>query len=372
MKFIFACGGTAGHINPALSVAAGLCARVPDSKILFIGAGRELENRLVPRAGYEIVNIEMSGLRRGFSPEGFAHNLKTLKNLAAANTKASSIIGEFCPDAVVGTGGYICYPVLRTAAKAGIPTFIHESNAVPGLTTKLLSTIVDKVLVAFPGIENQYRKPDRVVFTGTPVREGFAACLEAQSKQEKDRKPLAVSFWGSLGAERMNEMMAEFISLNARGGYFDHIHATGKNGSLEVMRKRLQQLGVPEELPPGIEIREYIDDMQAVMSSADIILCRAGGSTIAELTAIGKPAVLVPSPYVTNDQQVKNAKKVREGGGAVMILEENCSGRELFDTVLSILRDRDKLENMSAAQKALGAPDASDRIAGIIMSYCGN
>ena len=372
MNFLFACGGTAGHINPALSIAAELLRMAPDAKTLFVGAGRELENRLVPRAGHELVNIKMSGLKRSVSPDALLHNVKTMKNLAAAGSQASSIIRGFKPDAVIGTGGYICYPVLRAAARAGIPTFIHESNAVPGLTTKLLSPIVDKVLVAFPGMESQYRKPENVVFTGTPVRDGFAAARDRDTAVPDSpvKKPLVVSFWGSLGAERMNEVMAEFICLNEASKAFDHIHATGRGGSLEVLRKRLDQLDVPEVLTVGIEIREYIDDMPSVMSAADIILCRAGGSTVAELTAVGKPAVLVPSPYVTNDQQVKNAEQVKKAGGAVVIFEKDCTGKILFDTVVSILRDRTRLLSMSAAQEALGVQDAAKRIAELVMAEC--
>lgn len=369
MKFLFACGGTAGHINPALAVAAQLRREIPDAEFLFIGAGREMENRLVPRAGYELVSIRMSGLKRGFSPGDIVHNLATLKNLTAAITRTRGILREFGPDAVIGTGGYICYPVLRTAAKMGVPTFIHESNAVPGLTTKLLSVRADKVLVSFPGLEGEYRRPDRVVFTGTPVRDGFEAPVDGIGAIETQRKPLVVSFWGSLGAERMNEIMTEFIKLNIDSGSFDHIHATGRSGG-ELFEKRLKRLGVWDKLTPGTDIREYIEDMSAVMARADLILCRAGGSTIAELRALGKPAVLVPSPYVTNDQQKENAMQVQKDGGAVMLLEKDCTGSILFDVVSSILRDKAGLDGMAAAQKAFGVPDAASVIAGIILESC--
>ena len=372
MRFLFACGGTAGHINPALSVAAVLQRMAPDVKILFAGAGRELENRLVPRAGYELVNIKMSGLKRSLSPDGIVHNVKTFRNLSAANAHAAAIIREFNPDAVVGTGGYICYPVLKTAAKAGIPTFVHESNAEPGLTTKLLSKNVDRVLVAFPGLEGKYRKPERVIFTGTPVRNDFVVRSGTPERKTNGKDPQVVSFWGSLGAGRMNEIMVDFINLNIRQRQFLHIHAAGNKESLELMRKRLKTLGAPDTLPQGIEVREYIDDMPDVMAEADIVLCRAGGSTIGELTAIGKPAILVPSPYVTNNQQLKNASQVQKAGGAVMIPEKDCTGDILFDTVSSILSDRGRLASMSAAQKALGIPDSAAKIAEIIISYCRN
>ena len=367
MKFLLVCGGTAGHINPALAVAGEIGRIMPDAKILFVGSGRELERRLIPGAGYDLVNIKMSGLKRGFSPGALVYNLKTVKNLALAGAGAGRIIREFKPDAVLGTGGYVCYPVLKKAARMGIPTLIHESNAVPGLTTKLLSASVQKVLVSFLGLENLYKRPERVVFIGTPVRGGFAPV--PGSKQGE--KPLVVSFWGSLGAGRMNEAMAEFIKLNIDARLFDHIHATGggENSVLE-MKGRLESLGAPGDLPRGIEIRRYIDDMPEVMAMADIVLRRAGASTIAELAIMGKPAILVPSPYVTNNHQEENAKQLQKAGGAVMLPEKGCTGKALFDTVASILGDKEKLRNMSEAQKTLAVPGAAAKIVELIISLC--
>ena len=369
MNFLFACGGTAGHINPALAIAEELRKRVPDAGVLFIGADRDMEKRLIPKAGYELVNIKMSGLRRGVSPGDILHNIKTFINLAAAGGETAKIIRQFMPQAVIGTGGYICYPVLKKGAGMGIPTFVHESNAVPGLTTKLLSSIVDRVLVSFPGIEKNYKRPDRVVFTGTPVRGGFEAEKQSLIKKVSNEKPLVLSFWGSLGAEHMNETIADFIKINAICEEFDHIHATGSSSSKKEIKDRLNQIGAPDDLPPGIEIREYIDDMQSAMALADIVLCRAGGSTVAELTAMGKPAVLVPSPYVSNNEQEKNAEQLIKAGGAVMLEEKNCSGEVLYNIVTDILRNGDKLKKMLDAQKALGVPKAAQGIADLIIEF---
>ena len=371
MNFLLVCSGTAGHINPALAIAESLQSVMPDAKILFVGSGRDLENRLIPSAGYNLKNIKMSGLKRGFSPSQIIHNLKTVKNLAMAGSAAARIIREFKPDAVIGTGGYVCYPMLKKASKMGIPTLIHESNAVPGLTTKMLSACVDKVLVSFPDIQNLYKRPERVVFTGTPVRTGFSG--QKKSEQTQRTKPLVVSFWGSLGAARMNEEMAEFIKHNISNGTptFDHIHATGgTQESVTAMLNRLKSLGVTEDLPPGIEIRQYIDDMPTVMASADIVLCRAGASTIAELTVVGKPAILVPSPNVTDNHQEENAKQLQKVGGAVMLLEKDCTGKTLYSAVMEVLRDGDKLKKMSDAQRTLGAPNAAKKIVELIVSSC--
>jgi len=370
MNFLIVCGGTAGHINPALAIAAELRRRMPDVRVLFVGADKDLEKKLVPLAGYHLVNIRMSGLRRGYSADDIKYNINTLRNLTTAGVKAGNLIERFKPDAVIGTGGYICYPVLRRAAQMGIPTVIHGSDAVPGLTTKLLSATVDKVLVSFPGLESQYRRPDRVVFTGTPVRKGFESPPEDAQRHSGGEKPLVVSFWGSLGAERMNEIIAGFIKLNIEGGRFDHLHATGKRGGVEDMKYRLKRLGVEGELPPGIEVREYIDDMAPVMAAADLIVCRAGASTLAELTAMGKPAILIPSPYVTNNHQEENAKQLQKAGGAVMISEKDCTAEALLDTVASLIGDSDRMASMSHAQKDFAAPNATEKIVDLVLELC--
>jgi len=369
MNFLFVCGGTAGHINPALAIAEEARRIEPRAKILFVGAGKELEKKLIPRAGFHLVNIKMSGFRRGLTLKNLAFDINVARALATASVKAEELVTRFKPDAVIGTGGYICYPVIRRAAKLCIPTFIHESNAVPGLTTKLLSASVDKVFVSFPGLEKLYRRPENVVLTGTPVRGGFEHV--PAGKEARGGKPVVVSFWGSLGAERMNEMMTEFIMDNLSTKAFDHIHAAGRSDSADALKSRLKKLGAPDELPPGIEIREYIDDMQSVMERADIVMCRAGGSTIAELTILGKPAVLIPSPYVTNNQQIENATQVEKAGGAVMLREKDCTGQILYDTILSMLNDPNKLKRMSEASKHLGSPDCAANIICIIMERCG-
>ena len=370
MNALFVCGGTAGHINPALAVASELRVREPDAKILFVGAGKDLEKKLIPQAGFHLVNIRMSGLRRGFTPDDILFNMKTFRYLATAGLKTEKLIRRFKPDAVIGTGGYICFPVLKKAAQMGIPTVVHESNAVPGLTTKLLSANVDAVLTSFIGLEGLYRRPERVIFTGTPVRQGFDHTRTYSEKPDRNGKPLVVSFWGSLGAEHMNEMVADFIKRSSESGLFDYIHAAGKNGGLGIIKKRLKQLGVTEGQLSGIEVKEYIDDMQAVMAAADIIICRAGGSTIAELTLMGKPSILIPSPYVTNNQQLENAKQVRKAGGALVINEKDCTGQALFEAVASLLEDKDKLRQMVQAQKSLGAPDAAKKIVDIVFDLC--
>ena len=372
MKFLFVCGGTAGHIKPALAIAGTLRDRMPDAEFLFVGSGRELENRLIPQAGFEIVNISSAGFSRGKSLKSLAANAKSAAKLARGSVQARKIINSFEPDAAIGTGGYVCYPVLRCAAKKGIPTVVHESNALPGMTIKMLSPLVDRVMVAFPDMEKLYKRPDRVIMTGTPVRSGFSTLTKEQAKEKLglSGRPVVVSFWGSLGADHMNDVMADMIAENAREDAFYHIHATGGGEKgLAAMRNRLSERGV-KSLPEHLDLRPYIDDMPMVMTASDVVLCRAGASTLGELTAIGKPAILVPSPYVVDNHQEKNASALDRAGGAVMIKEPDCTGKLLFDAVKKLTADEKKLVEMSENLKRMGSADSAERIADIILSLC--
>jgi UDP-N-acetylglucosamine--N-acetylmuramyl-(pentapeptide) pyrophosphoryl-undecaprenol N-acetylglucosamine transferase len=342
----------------------------PDSEFLFVGTGREMENRLIPAEGYEIKNIKMSGFARGVKPKDFKHNLTTIHNLAESRKDSERIIDEFKPDAVIGTGGYVCYPVLKCAAKHGIPTFMHESNAIPGLTTKMLSGVVDKVMVAFPEVSSYYKKPENVVVTGTPVRGDFLPISrkEAKSRLGVSGKPLVVSFWGSLGADGMNHKMADFIRLNSKSGAMWHIHATG-NGENGVSRmiERLSECGV-YGLPEWEDLRPYIDNMGLVMTAADIVICRAGASTLAEITKVGRASILVPSPNVTNNHQEKNARHLEKEGGAIVVTEDNSSGEQLYNTVIGLLREPNRLAQLEKNAAKLGEPEATKKIVDVILS----
>lgn len=372
MRLLFTCAGTAGHINPAIAVAGYFKKIMPDTEMLFIGSGREMENRLIPMAGFKIINIKSKGFQRGFSPGEILWNIRAAADLFIGTSQAKRTIRRFKPDAVIGTGGYVCYPVLTTAAKMGIPTFIHESNAMPGLTTRMVSDKVSRVMVAFPDMEKNYKCPEKVVFTGTPVRSEFMDMSkeEAKAKLGLAGKKLVVSFWGSLGADIMNGIMADFIEINSERGGFHHIHATGGGEEgLEKMRAELSRRGVTPRQLSNTDLRMYIDNMPTVMTAADIVLCRSGASTIGELTAIGKPSVLVPSPYVVDNHQEKNARSVEDIGGAVMIKEAECTGRLLYDRVSEILKDEKRLESMSRAVKRMGVPDSAERIAREILNF---
>ena len=233
MRIIFACGGTAGHINPALAVAGRIKELMPDSEFLFIGAVGQMESDLVPRAGYKIETVRVRGLSREKTLGGFFHNISAAWHLVRSTIKARKIIKRFKPDVVVGTGGYVCFPVLKAASMLGIPTAVHESNADPGLTTRMLSGIVDTIMLGFEESRKFYKNPEKTVVTGTPVRGEFSAYSKQAAKAELGLpldKPLVVSVWGSLGAENMNEVMCRFIELAGKKPGFTLIHSAGVEG----------------------------------------------------------------------------------------------------------------------------------------------
>ena len=275
MKFLFVCGGSAGHINPALAIAEELRRKSPGSEILFAGADKTLEKRLIPEAGFDLVNIKMSGLRRGFSPGDILHNIKTAWNLFTASFKSAKLLKEYKPAAVIGTGGYICYPVLKKAKQKGIPAYVLEPNAYPGLAVRMLSAVVDKVFVTYKGLEARYKRPEHVVYTGTPLRSEFLLNDPVQDESVQNipgqsEKPLVVSYWGSLGATGMNNKILDFIKRNAKEQRFNHIHATGISSSVEAMKDSLKSMGITNVEPPLIDIREYITDMFSVMKTASV------------------------------------------------------------------------------------------------------
>ena len=363
-RALFTCGGTAGHVNPALAVAQRIREECPDAEFLFVGAERGLERDLLEKAGYPFKSVHVSNFHRSFKLKEIRHNLVSAFNLVRSPAEARRILKEFQPEAVIGTGGYASYPAIKAAAQMGIPTAVHESNMIPGLTTQLLEPIADRIMVGFEACRANYKHPEKVVVTGTPVRGDFFTRTKAEAKRElgvDDGRPLVVSFWGSLGASGMNRQMADFIALEAGKEPFYHIHSAGKSG-FPTIRALLQDRGVTNTDGPSIRLVEYLYNMPLVMRAADLVISRAGASTLSELTALGVPAILVPSPYVTNHHQERNAQALADAGGAVVLLEPECSGQLLFRTVTELLRDAARLERMSAAMASLGIRDATERI----------
>lgn len=369
MNFLFACGGTAGHINPAIAVAGRLKELMPESKFLFVGAKGKMEEDLVPRAGYEIELIEITNIQRSLSPAGIKHNLKTALNVVKSLGASKRIIRDFKPDVVIGTGGYVCFPVLKAAQMMGIPTVLHESNAVPGLTTKMLAGGVDVMMVGFEESVSAYKNSEKVTVTGTPVRGDFRTYSKENAKKELGIDPaekLIVSVWGSLGASRMNEIMADFIADTYKDSDFNLIHAAGRE-RYDTMMERLNSLCPAGCSRQGYDVRPYIYDMSRVMAAADLVVCRAGASTLAELALMGKPCVLVPSPNVTNNHQEKNARVLENAGGAVVLVEAGLTSQKFTETVTELIKDDVRLNDMAEAMKVAAPADATERITDVVL-----
>ncbi len=369
MKFVLTCGGTAGHVNPALAVAGRLRELMPESEFLFLGAEGKMEMDLVPRAGYEIRGLKITNIARGHSLSALMHNLDTAKNVIASEHEARTILKEFRPDAVIGTGGYVCFPVLDAASRLHIPTLVHESNALPGLTTRMLADKVDAILVGFEESRRHYREPEKVSVTGTPVRGEFARYTRESARKELGLDPgesLVVSVWGSLGSGHMNGILTEMLPLLQGQKHFRMIHSVGSRDYREFQRTLAER-----KLDPAacrVDAREYIFDMPQVMAAADLILCRAGASTLAELTYMGKPVLIVPSPNVTDNHQEKNARVLEKAGGAKVFLEGQFDAKSLLAEIERLLQNPEELMSMSKAMASLSVPDATDKIVDKVLS----
>ena len=375
MNVIFTCGGTGGHINPAIAVANILKERQPDVKILFIGAQGHMEEKLVPAAGFELVTLPGSGLSRKLNLAGIKKNVNAIKCVLSAVGKCKKIIREFGADVVVGTGGYASFPALLAGSQLKVPTVVHEANAVPGLTTKMAAAVADRVLVCFEESVKYYKNPDQVEVVGMPVRKEFLFCDRAAARKElgiDDGKSVVVSAFGSQGAKVMNETMADMMPLEQSDGFpFHHIHATGSFGR-EWMPQRVKDNGVDFEKEPMLDIREYIYNMPTVMAAADVVIGRAGSATCNEIAAAGTPCILIPSPNVTNNHQEKNARVLEEAGGAVVVLEKDCTPEKMYELVTGLLADENRRHDMTKALHSLVKSDSAQRICDIVEELAKN
>ena len=374
MNVIFTCGGTAGHINPAIAVAKLLKERHPDAKFLFIGAEGHMEEKLVPQAGFELICLPGSGLSRKLNPAGIKKNIHAVKCVLSAVARCKKIIKEFGADVIVGTGGYASFPALLAGHQMKVPTVVHESNAVPGLTTKMAAQIVDRVLVCFDESKQYYKHPEAVEAVGMPVRKEFFFSEHNQARKElgvEDGKPLVVSTFGSQGARMMNLAMADMFALEQADNFpFHHTHAVGSFG-WGWMPEKMQEKGVDLANSPAIDMREYIYNMPTVMAAADVIIARAGSATCNEIAATGVPCILIPSPNVTNNHQEKNARTLEAAGGAIVVLEKDCTAEKLYGLVKELLADENRRKEMSKALHSLVKLDSAERICAIAEEVAG-
>ena len=360
-RILIATGGTGGHINPALGTAGYIKEKNPSAEIVFVGTADKMEARLVPQAGYELRTIEISGFWRSFSPEAIKHNIGTLSKLLKSSSQAKKIIKDFKPDLVIGFGGYVSGPVLRMAAKMGIPTAIHEQNAFPGVTNKALAGKVDRVMLTAVQAEKHINSKNPCVLTGLPIRGDLLKGDRDFARAELGitDKPLILSMGGSLGAKPVNDAVMGLILNKYKDNDCVFLHATGKNA--EQFKTELEEKGVDLKSNPHVRIVEYID-IPKCLPAADLVIGRSGASTLSELQALGKPSILIPSPYVTENHQFHNAMALVDNGAAEILEEKDLTPDSLTERVNSLLSERSRLEKIGRCAKNMAVLDATQRI----------
>ena len=358
MRVLLTGGGTGGHVYPALAIAETIKKKDPQAEIAFVGTKKGIENKLVTAAGYKLYHVEISGIRRSLSPK----NIKTAYLILTSPHKAKKIIREFAPDIVVGTGGYVSWPLLRAASDMGIPAVVHESNAYPGLAVRKLQKYVDVTLTNFEETAERLDKSYKIVNVGNPMRVRPADMTGSEAKQTLgiDENDFTVlSFGGSLGAEQVNKAMLTVIKdFSMKKGNVTHCHAWG-SAYCEEYTAKAAEAGIEGE---KIRLSEYIYDMPKYMAAADAVICRAGAMTLSELAIMGKPAILIPSPNVTDNHQYKNAKVVADRGGAFLVCEGENINREIVDCLEKLYGDKALREKMSENISAMARHDAGDAI----------
>ena len=367
MRVIIAAGGTGGHINPALAVASKIKECNSEADILFIGTKEKMEAKLVPAAGFPFKSISISGFKRGFSPKDIKENIHTIIKMFVSSFEAKRIITKFEPDIVIGFGGYVSGPVVRAAAKAGIKTAIHEQNAYPGVANKALAKMVDKVMLTVEDAKERMSCKNAPVVTGLPIRPEMLTVDRDFSRAElsvgRDKK-IILSMGGSLGAEAVNKAIVELITKKHKDPSLIFIHSTGQYGLW--VPDKLKEKGVDIENAGNINIREYIDDMARVLSAADLVICRAGASTLTEIQALGKASILIPSPNVTENHQYHNAMSLVKNGAAVLIEEKDLTGERLINEVDNLFKNEDKLKEIGDNAKKMAIIGSLDIIYTVI------
>lgn len=372
LRVLMTGGGTAGHINPALAIAAKIKKEMPDAQILFVGAKGRMETQLVPAAGYKIKTVDVRGFQRRISVKNIGRNISAAYHAVVAGADCKQILKSFEPDIAIGTGGYVSGPILRKAAKMGIPVLVHESNAYPGITVRMLAKYADVIMIAEESARKYLPDNAKVLVTGNPLREEFLLLDKDTARRELglDERPMVLSFGGSLGAERINDAMAGVLAKSAIQGRLQHIHATGHNG-YEDMRKKLQQLGVTDNTP-GIRVLKYINDMARCMAAADLVISRCGAMTLSELPAAGRPSILIPSPNVAENHQYHNAMALVNKGAAVCIVEKQLTTDVLWREIVKITSSPVQMKRMAENASRAAIYDAADRIYDVIINTLKN
>lgn len=366
MKVLIAAGGTGGHVNPALAVAGEIKKRYPDSEICFVGTADRIESKIVPAAGFPLKTIEISGFKRGFSVSDIKANVKTVVRLLKSSGSVKKIINEFNPDVAVGFGGYVSGPVIRMAAKMGIPTAVHEQNAYPGVTNKALAEKVDAVMLTAEEAAEHMNCKNPPIVTGLPVRGELLTADGVRSRSELgfNSNPIILCMGGSLGAKVINEAIVDVLVSHKDDTKFNYIVSTGQNGTW--VPDKLRENGIDPDNTPNIKVMPYIDDMARCLSAADLVICRAGASSLSEIQALGKPSVLIPSPNVTENHQFHNAMALVNKNAAVIIEDKDLTGKKLGEQIDKLTSDKVLLTQIGDNARAMAFTDATKRICDIV------
>lgn len=363
MRLLVTGGGTGGHINPAIAIAQYVKEQDPQNQILYAGTPDGMEARLVKRAGLDFAPIRVQGFSRDFTPKDILHNIQTVGVVLRSRSRAREILKQFQPDIVVGTGGYVSGPVVQEAVKLGIKTAIHEQNAFPGITNRVLAKQVDMVFLAVEEAKEHLPAHIRYQVVGNPVRESIVYQSKQAAKRRLglDERMCILSFGGSLGADAINRLAADLIAWHYREGKVNHIHGYGKLGR-EKFPAMLKERGVDLSGSPQVTITEFIDNMDVCLAAADLLICRAGAITISEIEATGKPAILVPSPNVTANHQYHNALTLSSKGGALLLEEKDYSKEKITGMVKELYDHPEKLQELSEHASSLAILDTAKRV----------
>lgn len=353
-------GGTGGHVNPALAIAQTIKENEPESEIAFVGTPRGIENKLVPAKGYKLYHVDVMGLRRSLSLK----NIKAAYLALTSPVKAKKLIKEFKPDVVIGTGGYVSWPVCKAAAKMGIPTVLHESNAVPGMAVRMLSGSADRIFLNFEKAGAGLDCPEKLMLVGCPMLSSFKTISKEEARKKlgipENAECVILSFGGSLGAEKVNEAVLHLMKeyTGGREGIY-HTHATGAIEK-EIAFGQFSDMGLDKY--ENLELLEYIYDMPYRVAAADIVICRAGALTVSELSLAGKCALFIPSPNVTDDQQFKNANILVEKGAAALLRETPELPEKLVGEVKRLCSSPELRRDMEKRIGEFAIGDANKRI----------
>ena len=371
MKVLIACGGTGGHINPGLAIAGIIAEQVPDAEFLFVGTPDGMEAELIPAAGYRMEFVKAAGFQRSLSPQNIVRNFKALGYLAASGGHARAIVKQFQPDLAIGTGGYASGAVIRAAQQLGIPTAVHEQNAFPGVTNKLLAKKAGAVMMTFEAAKKYFPEGTRTVLTGLPVRSNLTRRSREQARRQLgfDGKMTILSFGGSQGAKCLNDLMPDFIRWHLDSDMeINQIHAYGKHGR-DTVPQALEQHGIASD--KRIRVTEYIHDMDVCLAAADVVISRAGASTLSELEAVGRASVLIPYPAAAENHQYHNAMVLGKAGAAIVIEQKDLTPELLQKHITALYRDPEKRNAMGQRAGALFPTDTNERIWKVVKELTG-